>query len=465
MKQYQAVVIGSGPGGYVAAIRLGQLGIRTAIVERDAVGGVCLNVGCIPSKAIIHAARVFHEASTAAEMGLLFDAPRVDLARTKSWKNSVVRRLTGGIEILLRKASVDLVRGSARFTARNRILVEGADGTSEIGAESVIVATGARPVEVPGFAFDGENVLSSTQALDLASVPDGLLVIGGGIIGLEIGMALRSFGATLTVVEMMDQLLPGFDPELVKVLDRRLRRQKTAVHLRARATGWTRRNGRLAVALETPAGPAEVVADRILLAVGRRPNSENLGLADIGVSVDARGFIVTDEGFRTSVPGVYAIGDVRGGAQLAHKASREGLVVAANVAGRNETWDVRAMPWGIFTDPEIASVGLTEEQAARQGLEVRTGRFPFAASGRALASRETEGFVKLVAGAKDDRVLGVHIVGPHAADLIAEAALAIEMGATAEDIALTIHTHPTLPEAVMEAAEAVHGRAIHIVNP
>jgi dihydrolipoamide dehydrogenase len=464
--QTKAVVIGSGPGGYVCAIRLGQLGVKTMLVERESLGGVCLNVGCIPSKAYISAAKIFHQVGHSADIGIVTAPPQIDLAKMKAWKDGVVTRLTSGVKGLLEKAGVTILRGDAKLTGANTLTVKTQSGMDEVQFENAVIATGSRPIEIPPFPFDGKDVIHSTHALDLTEVPKNLVVIGGGVIGLEIGMYLNRFGAKLTVVEMLDQILPGTDAEIVKTLMRELKKRGITVHTETKAVGFERKSGGLEVKLETKdKKPLAVAADKILVSIGRRPQTENLGCEAAGVTVGPRGFIPCDNQRRTNVPHIFAIGDVNGEWLLAHKASKDGLVAAAVIAGGKDVYDVRAMPWGIFTDPEIGGVGLSEDEARKKGHEVRIGKFPFAALGRALAMRETEGFVKLVVDAKDDSILGCQVIGPEAADIVAEITLAIELGASCEDIALTVHSHPTLMESLMEAAEAAHGKAIHIFNP
>ncbi len=467
---YEAVVIGAGPGGYVAGIRLGQLGVHAAVIEREYVGGVCLNVGCIPSKALIEASKRYEALAHGSYdvMGIGAADARVDMARLQEWKGSVVSKLTGGVRSLLKANGTDVIEGTARFDSPGRLLVQTAEGTVVVEAKHIVVATGSRPIEIGGFAFDGEKVLSSTEALALEEVPKRLLVVGGGYIGVELGGVFARFGSKVTIVELTDQLLPGVSADLVRFVQRKFRKLGVDVRLGARAVGFEETASGLAVRIETGSG-AEAKADtlevdRILVTVGRRPFTGGLGLEAIGLETDERGFLPVDSRLRTKVPGVYAIGDVVGGPMLAHKASKEGETVAEVIAGRNVELDVRAIPAVIFSDPEIAVVGMNEAKATQAGHKVRTGRFSFGANGRALGMGEGEGFARVVADADTDEVLGVEIVGPNACDLIAEAALAIEMGATAQDIALTVHAHPTLPEVVMEAAKAVHGEAIHAVN-
>jgi len=463
-------VIGGGPGGYVAAIRAAQTGKEVLLVEREALGGVCLNVGCIPSKALISVASLYHRLQGEAERGLVVDGARVDLEKLQAWKRGVVERLTGGVAQLCKGNDILVAMGTATFTGPNQIIVETAGGAEHYKFDQAIIATGSRPIELPAFPFDGRRILSSTDALALTELPEHLLVIGGGYIGLELGTVYAKLGSRVTVVEMMDQILPGSDPDLVQVVARKLRRLGVEVHLRTRAEGFEDdgRVARVRLTREAAGGKEEtftVEADRVLVSVGRRPNSESLGLDRAGVQVDERGFIPVDEQMRTNVPHIFAIGDVVGGAMLAHAASHEGIVAAEVIAGEPAAFEPAAIPAVIFTDPEIASVGLTEAQAEVQGYEVLVGRFPFAASGRALTTGESEGFVKVVADAASHVVLGVHIVGAGASDLISEGVLAVEMAARLEDLALTIHPHPTLPEAIMEAAEAALGRAIHVLLP
>ncbi|MEE9391506.1 MAG: dihydrolipoyl dehydrogenase [Planctomycetota bacterium] len=465
MESFDTVVVGSGPGGYVAAIRLGQLGVKTAIIEKGELGGVCLNWGCIPSKAYINAAKVIEHIETAAEIGISASKPTVDLAKMKTWKDGIVTKLTGGIGFLLEKNGVTIIKGEASFKNDSTLIVKGKE-TKELRFKNAIVATGSRSTEIPPFPFDGEFVLTSRHMLALTKVPKDLVVVGGGVIGLEIGMFMNKFGSKVTVLEMTKQVLPGIDPEIVKVLVRKLKKRGIKVMTETKALGFEGKAGKLKVRAEDKKGKVhEIPAEKILVSVGRRPNSENIGLEKVGIKLDAQGFITVDAQLKTSNPKIFAIGDVAGGALLAHKASKEGLVAAAVISGKNEIYDVRVMPAAVFTDPEIATAGLTEAEAKAAGHKVRVGSFPYSALGKAMAVRETEGFVKMVADADSDRVLGVHIIGYEASNLISEAALAIEMGACVEDIALTVHPHPTIGESMMEAAEAVHGHAIHIYNP
>jgi dihydrolipoamide dehydrogenase len=462
-----AIVIGAGPGGYVAGIRLGQLGKKALVVEKDRPGGICLNVGCIPSKALINASKLYDKLRHGSEIGILADNVRVDMPKMQQWKDEVVGKLTGGVRTLLKANGCDYRTGIAHLTGRNTVAVEGqgadAGRNLTVEASAVVVATGSRPVEIPGFAFDGKRVVDSTGALAFAEVPGRLVVIGAGYIGMEIGTLYAKLGSKVVVVEALPTILPGTDPELVAVVARRLKKMGVETITGARARSWAERGDRATVTVETRSGDVPIDADAILVAVGRRPNSEGLGLEALGVRID-KGFIAVDRRQQTNVPGIYAIGDVAGQPMLAHKASKEAEVVAEVIAGRRAEMDVRTIPAVIFTDPEVATAGLAADEAESRGRKVRVGKFPFAALGRAIANHDTDGFVKVVVDAETSEVLGLQVVGNGAGDIIAEAALAIEMGALADDVGLTVHAHPTLPEAIMEAAKASHGEAIHIQN-
>lgn len=457
----EAVVLGSGPGGYVAAIRLGQLRKETVLIEKDNLGGVCLNIGCIPSKALIRVAKLKKKLEAAKQIGVDVSGVRIDLPKVQAWKQGVVDKLTSGVEYLCKGNNVKIIKGQGAFKSSHELEVQTAAGTETVEAKDTIIATGSRPFELPSFKFDATHIISSTEALALQEVPKNLVVIGGGVTGLEIGTMYAQLGSKVTVIEMLDQLLPGTDLDLVRIVERGLRRLSVDYHVKSKANEY--RNGKVYATLED--GKEGLFdADKVLVTVGRRPNSDQIGLEKTGVGLDSHGFIQVDKKMRTNVPGIYAIGDVVGPPMLAHKASKEGIVAAEVVAGMNSEADFRAIAGVIFTDPEIATVGLTEAQAKEQGFEPVVGKFPFTALGRALLAGETEGFAKIVADKSSDLVLGVHIVGADASDMISEAALAIEMGATLEDIGFTIHPHPTLPESIMEAAEAAKGKAIHILQ-
>jgi dihydrolipoyl dehydrogenase len=459
----EAVVIGAGPGGYVAGIRLGQLKKQALVVERDKPGGICLNVGCIPSKALINAAKYYDKLRHGADIGILADNLRVDMGKMQTWKGEVVSKLTGGVKTLLKANGCDYRTGNARIIAPDTVELVGKEGTTTIKAGAIVVATGSRPIEIPGFKFDGKRIVDSTGALDFASVPERFIVIGGGYIGIEIGTLYAKLGSKVTVVEALPAILPGNDPEIVKLVARRLKALGVEVVTGAKAKSWTEKDGRAVVTIDVGGKDQTIDADKVMVAVGRRPNSENLGLEAVGVKIE-KGFVPVDKQQRTNVPGIYAIGDVAGQPMLAHKASREAEVVAEVIAGHNASFDVRCIPAVIFSDPEVATAGVSADEATGQGRKVKVGKFPFVALGRAIANADTDGFVKVVTDAQSGEVLGIQVVGNGAGDVIAEAALAIEMGAVAEDLSLTIHAHPTLPEAIMEAAKASLGEAIHIQN-
>jgi dihydrolipoamide dehydrogenase len=461
-----AIVIGAGPGGYGCAIRLGQLKQKVICVEKDEIGGVCLNWGCVPSKALISASHTFEKAKNGATMGILSDGIRVDANLMQDWKEGIVKKLTGGVRSLLRGNGAEVLLGEARVTSPTTVEVKTKEGTIEtLEAKAIVIATGSSTIELPTFKFDGQQIIGAKEAVSLRHVPPRMLVIGGGVIGLELGMVYQKLGAEIVVVEMTAGLLPGIDPELTAVVEKKLLKLGAKVYKSTKALGYEKgKDGALAVKLDQGDGKYDtVVTDCVLVAVGMRPNGANLGLEQVGVKVE-RGFVPTDGVGRTNVPSIYAIGDVSGVPMLAHKATKEGEVVAEVIAGHKAAKDWVAIPAAIFTDPEIAVAGLTEQQAKEKGIEVRIGKFPFAALGRAMAVNETDGFFKIVADKKTHEVLGVHIVGAEASDLISEGALALEMHAFLEDIGLTIHPHPTLGEGMMEANLNGLGQAIHIMN-
>jgi dihydrolipoamide dehydrogenase len=457
----QSLVIGGGPGGYVAAIRLGQLGKEVTLVERESLGGVCLNVGCIPSKTIVKAARLAKQIRRADYFGIETSPPIVSLHKLQASKKAIVDKLTTGVAYLCKGNRVNVVFGEARFQGPHEIQIKTKDSTNAVTADNIIIATGSRPVELPSFKFDGRFIITPTEALSFTEVPSNFAIVGGGVSGLELGTAYAQFGSRVTVVEMLDQLLPGVDLELVRVVERNLKKLGVQWHVKARAQ-WAR-DGKIGAQL-ADGKEIELPADKVMVVVGRRPNSDQIGLEETGVKTDASGFIQVNKQMQTNVPGIYAIGDVVGPPMLAHKASKEGIVAAEVISGEASAADFKAMPNAIWTDPEIATVGLTEAQAKSQGYDPIVGRFPFTALGRAMAAGETEGFVKVVADRESEQILGVHMVGPDVSDLISEAALAIEMGATLDDLALTVHPHPTLPESLMEATEAAKGKPIHILR-
>jgi dihydrolipoamide dehydrogenase len=467
MKTYDAIVIGAGPGGYPCGIRLGQLKQKTLVIEKDSPGGVCLNWGCIPSKALIAASGTYEKVKHGSAMGLKVEGLSLDTNAMQDWKDGIVKRLTGGVKALLKANGADLVAGSATITGPNTVEVVGEGGVKETyrADKAIVVATGATTIEIPTFKFDGKQIIGAKEAVSLREIPKRLLVIGGGIIGLELGMVYQKLGAQLTVLEALPTILNGVDPECAKLVERRILKSGGAIHTGAKAVGYERQaDGSLLVAYEKDGKRETVNVDVVLVAVGMRPNSKGLGLEQVGVKVNERGFVPIDKHGRTNVPSIYAVGDVSGPPMLAHKASKEGEVVAEIIAGHKAAMDWVTIPGAIFTDPEIATAGLTEAEAKAKGYEVTVGKFPFAALGKAMAMNETEGFVKVVADKATKQILGVHIVGPEASTMISEAALSLEMAGFLDDVALTIHPHPTLGEAYMEAAAAAMGHAIHIVN-
>ncbi|MFT5684590.1 MAG: dihydrolipoamide dehydrogenase [Myxococcota bacterium] len=462
-RKYTAVVVGAGPGGYPCAIRLAQLGVKTLCIEKEYWGGVCLNVGCIPSKALITAAKKYQGLGKLADMGIEVDPnASLNVAKLQEWKNNIVGKMTNGVLTLLDKNGADRMFGTARFISAGVLEVDTADGTVRVECEHLVIATGSRPIEIPGFSYADERILDSTKALDLDHIPGRTVVVGGGYIGMELGMMLQKVGSEVTIVEAQDQILAGFDPEVIKFFKRKLKKIKMTVHLNSLAQGWEEGEDGAVVKIKTADGIKEIPADRILVTVGRLPNSK--GLEALGLEMDRRGHIIIDKQQKTNVPGVYAIGDVATGVMLAHKATHEGEICAEVIAGHAAFNDARTVPAVVFTDPEIAVAGLMENEAKAKGYEIKVGKVPFTAIGRALTANSTEGFIKVILDAADDRILGITILGAAASDLISEAALAIEMDAEALDMGLTIHPHPTLGEGMMEAAKAALGQAIHILN-
>jgi dihydrolipoamide dehydrogenase len=458
---YDVLVIGAGPGGYVAAIRAAQLGLKTACAEgRETLGGTCLNVGCIPSKAMLHASEYYDAAANGAfaKLGIKVK-PELDLDTMHGQRKDAVKQLTGGIEFLFKKNKVDWLKGYAAFTGPNAVKV----GDRTVTAKNIVIATGSSVTPLPGVEIDQRQVVDSTGALELAKVPGHMVVIGGGVIGLELGSVWRRLGAKVTCVEFLDQILPGFDGDVRKEANKIMKKQGIEFKLGTKVTGVTVKGGKATLTVEPAKGGASetIEADCVLVSIGRRPNTEGLGLDKAGLQLNDRGQIETDHDFRTSVPGVWAIGDVIPGPMLAHKAEDEGIAVAENIAGLTGIVNHDVIPSVVYTMPEIAGVGLTEEQATEKG-EIKVGKFPMLANSRAKTNHEPDGFVKVIADAKTDRVLGVWCIASVAGTMIAQAAQAMEFGATSEDIAYTCHAHPTHSEALKEAAMAVTGKPIHI---
>ena len=462
----QVLVLGAGPGGYTAAFRAADLGLKVVLVERfPSLGGVCLNVGCIPSKALLHTARLITEAEEMGEHGVTFAKPKVDLAKLREWKaRDVVGKLTGGLTQLAKQRKITVVHGVAKFTGPNSLEVAGEAGTQTLSFDHAIIAAGSEAIKLP-FQPDDPRVMSSTGALALADVPKRLLVIGGGIIGLEMGTVYDALGSKVTVVELGGQLIPGCDADLVKPLHKRMEKRFEAIRLNTGVTAMAAKKDGLHVTLKAAEEEEQQVFDRVLVAIGRRPNGKAIGADTAGVRVDERGFIPVDKQMRTNVPHIFAIGDIVGQPMLAHKAVHEGKVAAEVIAGHKVEFQALAIPSVAYTDPEVAWVGVTETEAKAKGLDIEKGAFPWAASGRALSIARTEGMTKLIMEKDSGRVIGAGLVGINAGELLAEAVLAIEMGATAEDIGLTIHAHPTLSETLCFAAEMAEGTITDLLPP
>lgn len=458
------LVIGAGPGGYVAAIRAAQLGQKVTVVEKATLGGVCLNVGCIPSKALIAAGHRYEEARHSEDMGIKAENVTVDFSKVQEFKQGVVKKLTGGVAGLLKGNKVDVVSGEAYFVDNETVKVMDETSSQTYKFKNVIIATGSRPIEIPAFKYS-KRVLDSTGALNLQEIPDKLVVIGGGYIGTELGTAYANFGTEVTFIEAADEILAGFEKQMSAIVKRNLKKKgNVEIHTKAMAKGVEETDNGVKVTFEVNGEEKTVEADYLLVTVGRRPNTDELGLEQVGVEMTDRGVIKIDKQCRTNIPNIYAIGDIVEGPPLAHKASYEGKIAAEVIAGEKAEIDYLAIPAVVFSEPELASVGYTEAQAKDEGIEVNASKFPFAANGRALSLNNTDGFLKLVTRKEDGLVIGAQIAGPSASDMISELGLAIEAGMTAEDIAMTIHAHPTLGEITMEAAEVAIGSPIHIVK-
>ncbi|MEW6420842.1 MAG: dihydrolipoyl dehydrogenase [Deinococcota bacterium] len=460
---FDLLVIGAGPGGYHAAIRGAQLGLRVACAEREALGGVCLNVGCIPTKALLHAGETIAAAHHASDFGLSFGEQRLNVQKLNGWKDSIVKKLTGGVGSLFKANKVTHLQGQASFVDPHTVKV----GDQTYTAANIIIATGSEPARLPGLDVDQQQIVDSTGALVIPDpIPARMLCVGGGVIGFEFAHVYNNLGSKVKVIEFLPTIIPGADADAVKEFSRAMKKQGIEIETETKANRAEKKPDGIHVELESvKTGEKRVeVFDRVLVAVGRRPRTDGLNVQAAGVTVTERGFIPADREQRTNVPHIYAVGDVAGNPMLAHKAMKEGLVAAEVIAGKPAAQDAVAIPGVVYTSPELAWVGLTEQEAKDKGYQVKTGTFPFSASGRAMTLQQTDGFVKMVVEKDSDLVLGVHIVGPHASDMLGEASLALEMAATATDIALTIHAHPTLGESVLEAAEAVHKQAIHIMN-
>ena len=462
----EVVVLGSGPGGYTAAFRAADLGKQAVLIERYPVlGGVCLNVGCIPSKALLHAARVIAEAEEMGHFGVSFGKPKIELDKLRDWKNGVIEKSIRGLSGLAKQRKVTVVQGTAAFTSPNMIEVKTPEGIKKVSFDNAIIAAGSQSARIPGFPYDDPRLMDSTGALEMKDIPKRLLVIGGGIIGLEMACVYDGLGAKVTVVELLDGLIPGADRDLIRPLHKRIEKRYEGIYLKTKVTKLEAQKDGLKATFEGENAPPPQVYDRVLLAVGRRPNGKAIAAEAAGVTVNERGFIPVDKQLRTNVPHIFAIGDIVGEPMLAHKASFEGKIAAEVIAGHKAAFDARTIPSVAYTDPEISWMGLTETQAKVLGIEIEKASFPWAASGRARAMARDEGLTKLILDKKTRRLLGAGIVGPNAGELIAETVLALEMGADATDIALTIHSHPTLSETVMFAAEIAEGSITDLYMP
>lgn len=461
--EVDTLVVGAGPGGYVAAIRAAQLGQKVTIVDQGALGGVCLNVGCIPSKALIQAGNQVQQAQGNEEMGITTENPTVDFTKVQEWKGKVVSRLTGGVEALLKGNKVDIVKGEVYFVDQNNVRIMDEQNSQTYTFKNCIMATGSTPIEIPSFPFS-DRVLDSSGALNLKEIPKKLVVIGGGYIGIELGSAYANLGSEVVIVEGEKDVFGGmFERQMTQIVKRRLKNKGVKIITEAMAKGVEESDDGVKVTYEAKGKEEVVEADYVLVTVGRRPNTSEIGLEQVGIELDERGLVKIDEQCRTSVSNIYAIGDIVKGQPLAHKASYEGKVAAEAISGEKSQIDYLAMPAVVFSDPEIATVGYTEKEAEEAGYQAKASKFPFAANGRALSLNDSDGFLKLVTREEDGLVIGAQIVGPSASDMIAEIGLAIEAGMTAEDIALTIHAHPTLAEITMEAAEVALGTPIHMM--
>ncbi|HYD02789.1 MAG TPA: dihydrolipoyl dehydrogenase [Alphaproteobacteria bacterium] len=462
------LVIGSGPGGYVAAIRAAQLGFEVLVVEKEKrIGGVCLHTGCIPTKALIHASDYSEVINCYKTMGITFKDVNVDLNKINSWKNGVIDELERGIKSLFKNYGIEVIEGTAVFKSNNEVHIEGKTDISNIKFKHCIIATGSSPINVPGFNFDGKYVISSTEALNLDStgVPQHLIIIGGGYIGTELGTVYSKLGSKITIVEFTDRLIPSINSEIVSLVSNKLDKFGVTKLFNSKALGCEIRNDKVYVKISREGKEETIEGSKVLVVVGRSPNTKGIGLENTSVKLDSKGFIIVDKQQRTSVNNIFAIGDVVGQPMLAHKATREGKIAAEVIAGMPSAFDNKVIPFVVFNDPELASVGMTEPDAKAKGIDYIAVKFPFSALGRSKTLNEGEGFLKYVAEKNTRQILGVHIVGPHASDIIGEATLAIEMGATLDDIALTIHAHPSYPESLMEGAEMLLKKGIHIYNP
>lgn len=462
--KFQLVVIGAGPGGYVAAIRAAQLGLKAAIVEKEYLGGVCLNWGCIPSKALLYVTELKRTLEHSERLGLVAEDISVDLEKLKKHKNDTIKRLTGGVKILLEKAGVEIIEGKASFISRNEIEINKDGKKFPVQADDFIIATGASPMEIPSIKTDGEIIIGARQAIDLPFIPKSMGVIGAGPIGVEMATVYNTLGSQVTIIELLDAVLPMLDKDISSASERALKKQGMEILTSSKVTASNRTAKKVEVEVETPAEKKNFKFDMVLVAAGMIPNTYGLNLDKIGVKTDKRGFIEINNKMQTNFPNIYAIGDVAGGILLAHKASHEGIVAAENASGAGHVADWKAVPYAVFTDPEIAGIGLTEKEAKDRGKNVKIGKFPYRAIGKAIATLASDGFTKVIADADTDEILGIHIFGPHSGDIIFAGTALMEFDGTVEDLGHIMAVHPTLSEAMMEAGLNANKKAIHIVN-
>jgi dihydrolipoamide dehydrogenase len=463
-EKYQVVVIGAGPGGYVAAIRAAQLGLKTAIVEKEYVGGVCLNWGCIPSKALLYATELKRTIEAAGRIGIKADNVEIDIDKLRQHKDATIKRLTGGVKLLLEKAEVRIYSGQAAFASKNRIgIIKGVHKTY-IDSENFIIATGSSTWSLPGLKIDGKTIIGAREAIDLPEIPKRLGVIGAGPIGVEMATVYNTLGSKVTIIELLDSVLPMLDQDISSAAERAFRKQGMEIFTSSQVTSSNRKDDDIDLQVKTPDGDKSMSFDTVLMAVGMKPNSRGLNLEKVGVKTDDKGFIHVDQRMRTNVSNIFAIGDVTGGLLLAHKASHEGIVAVEAIAGSSAGADWKAVPYAVFTDPEIAGVGLTEKEAKEKSREIKIGNFPYRAVGKGIATLATDGFAKVISDAETDEVLGIHLFGPHSGDIIYAGTAIMEFEGTSEDLGHIMAIHPTLSEALMEAGLNVHKKAIHIVN-
>ena len=462
----EVVVLGSGPGGYTAAFRAADLGKKVILIEEHtSLGGVCLNVGCIPSKALLHAAKVIEESKEMGEFGVSFGKPKIDLDKLRGWKDGVIGKLTKGLTGLAKQRNVEVLVGRGQFTSTNMIEVQSADGAQKVSFDAAIISAGSKVTKIPGIPYDDPRVMDSTDALTLQSIPKSMLVIGGGIIGLEMATVYHSLGTKITVVELADSLIPGADKDIVRPLQKRLKKQYEGIHLKTKVVALSAEKNGLKAEFDGDSKPKSFIYEKVLVAVGRTPNGKIIGAESAGINVDSSGFIAVNKQMQTNVPNIYAIGDITGNPMLAHKATHEGKLAAEIIAGKKASFDARTIPSVAYTDPELAWMGITETQAKLEGIEYEKATFPWAASGRSLAMGRDEGITKLLFSKENKRLIGAAIVGSNAGELIGETVLALEMGADAEDIGLTIHPHPTLSESIFFAAEIAEGSITDLYMP